>query len=57
MKVFGSWKIIQLFVESGEATGNTRVGYRQTLATNIMIYIFTCTWHVAKIVIINAKTR
>jgi hypothetical protein len=57
MKILGSWEIIQLFVESGEATGKTRLGNKQKLATNSMIYIFICTWHVAKVVIINVKMR
>lgn len=57
MKVFGSWKIIQLFVESGEAAGKTWLRRKHKLATNSMIYIFICTWHDAKIGLINVKTR
>jgi hypothetical protein len=49
MKVFGSWKIIQFFAESGEAAGKTWLHRKQTLATNSMICIFICTWHDAKI--------
>jgi hypothetical protein len=55
MKVFGSWKIVQLFVESGEATGKACLRYKQELATNSMTHIFIYTWHDAKIVIINVK--
>jgi len=55
MKVLGSWEIIQLFVESGEATGKTWLCHKQKLATNSMIYIFICTWHDAKVVIISVK--
>jgi len=55
MKVFGSWEIIQLFVESGEAAGKTWLRHKQELATNSMIYIFICAWHDAKIVILTVK--
>jgi hypothetical protein len=55
MKVFGSREIIQLFVESGEATGKTYPRRKKNLATNSMVYIFIRTWHDAKIVIINLK--
>jgi hypothetical protein len=57
MKILASWEVIQLFVESGEATGKTQLGSKHKLATNSMIYDFICTWHVAKIVIINVKMR
>jgi len=29
MKVFGSWEIIQLFVESGKATGKTWLRHKR----------------------------
>jgi hypothetical protein len=55
MKVFRSWEIIQLFVESGEATGKTWLRRKQNLATSRMISIVTYTWHGAKIAIITDK--
>jgi hypothetical protein len=57
MKVFENWEIIQPFVESGEAPGQICLDCQQKLATNTMIYIFICTWHITKIIIINVKMR
>jgi hypothetical protein len=56
MKVFQRWEIIQLFVEPGEATGKIWLVRKQKLATNSIIYMFSFTWHDAKIVITNVKT-
>jgi hypothetical protein len=55
MKVSGSWEMIQLVVKSEEATGKNRARHKQKLATNGMIHVFKCTWHVAKIPIIDVK--